>query len=181
MDLSLIRSFNVRTSTYGTRMPKKESMYDKINNPYNQKPNTPLFEGLTPEQNEEVCKAWEDFNNPDIDSEYTGTQKWYKFLSELEKNGLITSEERSLASGEGVVVPVNEKGEFQSCRTLTPEELEAYMFKQDEDPVKWLDYFIFTQSKVSQIAKIDGFNTSGVDEQIAACKKVQNIINILNK
>ena len=59
------------------------------------------------------------------------------------------------------------------------EEEQLNMLEQD--PIKWLDYFIFYQSKISQISKIDGYTTKGIDEQITACKKVQNIINHLGK
>ncbi len=182
MDLSMIGAFSQENWRYNTRIQTTENIYKKTNSlDYTEKPNNPIFEGLTTEQNEQVSQAWQEFNNKDLNSKYTGSQRWDIFLSKLEKNGLITSEERLLASGTEVVLPEpDQNGQLAICRNLIPNEQEQ-LNMLEEDTIKWLDYFIFYQSKISQISKIDGYITKGIDEQITACKKVQNIINRLSE
>ena len=181
MDLSMIGAFSQESWYYNTRIQTKENIYKKTNSlDCTEKPSNYIFEGLTKEQNEQVSQAWEEFNNKDLNSEYTGSQRWDIFLSKLERNGLITSEERLLASGTQVVLPEpDENGQLALCRDVIPNE-EEQLNMLEQDPVEWLDYFIFYQSKISQISKIDGYTTKGLDEQITACKKVQNIINRLS-
>ncbi len=182
MDLSVIGSFSQENWFYNTKINTKENIYQKFESSnYNEKANNPKFDGLTEEQNKQVYKAWEEFNNKDLNSKYTSSQKWDVFLSELEKNGLITSEERLLASGNLIALPeLDKNGQVGICREAIPNE-EEQLNMLEQDPIKWLDYFIFYQSKISHISKIDGYTTKGIDEQIAACKKVQNIINHLGK
>ena len=138
----------------------------------------PMLNGLTAEQKDTIWQAWEELNqeNPGRD---LGAKRWERFLGSLQEAGILSEKECFLAGGmEMLMVAVpdpDENGMVTMLRQGIPGENEQIEMR-DADPIQWLEYFIFYQSKISEVAKLDGYGTSGISEQIAACRKVQSIV-----
>lgn len=141
----------------------------------------PVLSNLTEEQKDTILQAWNALKNQDT-ANGTGRENWKRFLSSLKDSGIISEDECILAGGgESLVVALpkpDKDGRVFVFHEGIPQEDENDQIEMlNADPLKWLDYFIFYQSKFSEIAKRNSYDTNGISEQISACRKVQSIVD----
>ena len=136
----------------------------------------PLFEGLTQEQQDSLRNAWAKLTSPQPTVGVTGTERWDTFLVKLKDCGLITQDEYMLAGGHAIAIPhPDEEGQMYLWRPAIPGEQDMSALLE-RDPFAWLDFFMFYQGQIRDIAKLEGYDTSGIEGQLAACQKVKNIV-----